>query len=105
MSPAIDHLLGRSSADAELKASARDQIGGSGILGHVERVLVAHVDHRRADLDAAGLRTDGRQQGKRRGELACKVMDPKIGSVSPELFGCDGELNGLQERIRGRASL
>src|ERR1700738_2414410 len=34
MSPAIDHLLGRPSADAELKASARDQIGCAGVLGH-----------------------------------------------------------------------
>ena len=63
--PAIDHLLGRSAADAELQASAGDEIGGAGVLGHVERVLVAHVDHRRADLDAAGLRADGRQQRER----------------------------------------
>jgi hypothetical protein len=73
-------MLGRPSADAELKASTRDQIGCAGVLGHVQRVLVAHIDHRRTDLDAAGLRTDGRQQREWRGELAREVMDPKIGS-------------------------
>src|ERR1700737_1981867 len=70
ISPAIDHLLGRASTDAELKPTASDQIGCAGILGHVERILVAHVDHRRADLDPAGLRTDRSQQREWRGELA-----------------------------------
>ena len=105
MSPAIDHLLGRPSADAELKASARDQIGCAGVLGHVQRVLVAHVDHRRADLDAAGLRTHGRQQGKRRSELAREVMDPKIGSVRAQFLGGNGQVDGLQECVCGRARL
>src|SRR5271156_468856 len=79
--PPIDHLFGRASADAELQTSAGDEIGGAGVLSHVERVLVAHVDDRRADLDAAGLRADGRQQRKRRSELASEVMDPEIGAV------------------------
>ena len=105
MAPAIDHLLGRPSADAELKPSARDQIGRAGVLGHVQRVLVAHVDHRRADLDAAGLRADGRQQGKRRGELAGEVMDPEIGSVRAQFLGGNGEVDGLQECVGGRARL
>ena len=63
-SPSIDHLLGRASADAELQAPACDEIGGTGVLGHVERVLAAHVDHGRADLDLAGLRPDCRQKWK-----------------------------------------
>jgi hypothetical protein len=54
VSPAIDHLLGRPSVDAQLKATARDQIGCAGVLGHVKRVPVAHIDHRRAYFDAAG---------------------------------------------------
>ena len=48
---AIDHLLGRAAADAELQAAAGDEIGGACILRHVQRVLVTHVDDRRADLD------------------------------------------------------
>jgi hypothetical protein len=95
MSPAIDHLLGRPSADAELKTSARDQIGCAGVFGHIQRALVAHVDHRCADLDAAGLRTDGRQQGKRRGKLAGEVMDAKIGSVRAQFLGRNGEVGGV----------
>ena len=51
VAPAIDHLLGRAAADAELQAAAGDEIGGAGVLRHVQRVLVAHVDDRRADLD------------------------------------------------------
>ena len=54
---------------------------------------------------AAGLRTDGRQQGKRRGELAREVMDPKIGSVRAQFLGSNGQVDGLQECARGRARL
>ena len=62
MAPAIDHLLGRPAADAELQAPAGDDVGRARVLGHVQRILVAHVDDGRADLDALGLRADGRQQ-------------------------------------------
>jgi hypothetical protein len=105
VSPSIDHLLGRASADAELQAPAGDEIGCACVLDHIEWVLVAHVDDRRSDLDAACLRADSRQQGKRRGKLSREVMNAKIGSVRAQLFGCDGELNGLQQRIRRRAGL
>jgi hypothetical protein len=103
IAPTIDHLLGRSPADTELKASARDQIGCARVLSYVERVLVAHIDHRRADFDAADLRTDGRQQRKWRGKLACEVMDSEIGSVRAQFLGGNGQVDGLQERVRGRA--
>ena len=53
IAPAVDHLFRRAAADAELQAPAGDEIGSARVLGHVERVLVAHVDHGRADLDAA----------------------------------------------------
>ena len=105
IAPAIDHLLGRASADAELQTPAGDEIGGAGVLGHVERVLVAHVDHGGADLDPAGLRADRRQQREGRGELAGEMMDPEIGAVRAQLLGRDGELDGLQQRVRGRAGL
>jgi hypothetical protein len=48
---AIDHLLGRAAADAELQAAAGDEIGSARVLRHVQRVLVAHVDDRRAEFD------------------------------------------------------
>jgi hypothetical protein len=84
---------------------ACDEIGGTGVLGHVERVLVAHVDHGRADLDAAGLRVDGRQQRERRGKLAGEVMDSKIGPVRAQFLGGNGQVDGLQERVCRRAGL
>jgi hypothetical protein len=61
---------------------------------------IAHVDDRRSDLDTARLRTDGSQQREGRGELAREVMNAKIGAVRAQFFGCDGELDGLQQRIR-----
>ena len=69
------------------------------VLGHVERVLVTHVDDRGADLDAAGLRADSREQRKRRGELAGKVMHPEICPVRTQFFSSHGQINGLQKRV------
>jgi hypothetical protein len=66
VAPTVDHLLGRTAADAQLQPSAGDEVGRAGVLHHVQRILVAHVDDRRADLDPLGPRTDGGQQRKRR---------------------------------------
>ena len=81
IAPAVDHLLGRAAADAELQPAAGDEIGGARVLGHVERVFVAHVDDRGADLDALGLGADSREQRERRAKLAGEVMDAEIGAV------------------------
>ena len=43
-----------------------------------------------------GPRADGRQQRKRRAELAGEVMDAEIGAVGAELLGRDRELDRLQ---------
>ena len=105
ISPSVDHLFGRASADAQLQTSASDEIGGPGVLGHIEWVLVAHVDHCRADLDAAGFHADGREERERRSKLAGEVMDPEIGAVGAQLLSRDGEVDGLQEHVRRRAGL
>src|SRR5713226_4457539 len=63
--PSIDDLLGRPSAKAKLQAHPRDEIGRAGVFGHVEWVLIAHVDDGRAYLDAARFRADGCQQRER----------------------------------------
>jgi hypothetical protein len=63
---ALDHLLGRAARDAELQPAAGDEIGRPGILNHVERVFVAHVDHGGADFDALRPRPDGREERERR---------------------------------------
>ena len=67
---AIDDLLRRAAADPELEATARNEVGGPGILDHVQRVLVAHVDDGRPDLDALGSGADRRQEREWRRELA-----------------------------------
>jgi hypothetical protein len=59
---AVDHLLRRAATDPELESTASDQVGGPGIFDHVQRVLVAHVDDRRPDLDALGSGADRRQE-------------------------------------------
>jgi hypothetical protein len=97
---AIDHLLGRAAADAELQTAAGDEVGGGRILCHVHRIFVAHVDDRGADLDALGLGTAGRKQRERRAELAGEVMDSEIGAVGAELLGRNRELDRLQQRVR-----
>ena len=105
VAPAVDHLFGRAARNAELQAAAGDEVGAAGVLRHVERVLVAHVDHGGADLDALGARADGREQRERRAELAGEVMHPEIGPVRAQFLGRDGELDGLQQRVGGRARL
>ena len=102
VAPAVDHLLGRAAADAELQAAAADDVGRAGILRHVQRVLVAHVDDRSADLDAFGPRPDRGQQRERRAELPGVVMDAEEGAVGAELFGGDGKLDRLQQRVGRR---
>ena len=105
IAPSIDHLLRRSAADAKLETPAGDEVGRARVLGHVERVLVAHVDDRGADLDALGLRAEGGEQRERRGELAGEVMHAEVRPVRAELLGGDGELDGLQQRVGRRPRL
>jgi hypothetical protein len=105
IAPAVDHLLRRAAADAELEAPAADQIGGPRILGHVERVLIAHVDDGRTDLDAPRLRADRRQQREGRSELAREMMDAEVSAVRAEFLGRHSKVDGLEEAITGRARL
>ena len=103
IAPAVDHLLGRAAADAELQAAAADDVGRAGVLRHVQRVLVAHVDDRGADLDALGARADGGEQREGRAELAGIVMHAEERAVGAELLGGDRKLDRLQQRV-GRRS-
>ena len=103
--PAVDHLLRRAPADPELQAATRDEVGRARVLRHVQRVLVAHVDHGRADLDRARACADGRQQRERRAELAREMMDAEVRAVRAQLLGGDSEFERLEQRIRRRAHL
>ena len=96
---AINDLLGRPTAYAELQAATRDEIGGGGILGHIERVLVAHIDHAGPDLDPAGPGTNGGEQRERRGKLIGEVVHSEVRPVRTQLLSGDGEVDGLQQGI------
>ena len=101
----VDDLLRRAAADPELEATAGDEVGRPGVLDHVQRVLVAHVDDGRADLDPLGPRADRRQERERRRQLLGEVVDPEVGSVRPQVLDGLGELDGLDQRIRRRSHL
>ena len=98
--PAVDHLLGRPSADPELQPATGDQISRPGVLGEVQRVLVAHVDHGGPDLDPRRPRADRRQQRERRGELTREMVNAEVRAVGAELLRRDRELDRLPQRIR-----
>src|SRR4051812_1343807 len=102
---AIDDLLRRSSADAELEAAAGDQIGRSGVLDHVERVLVAHVDDGGADLDALRASADRCQKREGRRELLSEVVYAEVGAVGAEVLDRLGQLDRLDQRVRRRPDL
>jgi hypothetical protein len=97
---AVDHLLGRAAADAELQAATGDEVGGAGILRHIHRIFIAHVDDRGADLDTLGLRAAGREQRERRTELAGEMMNAEIRPVRAEFLRRNRELDRLQQRVR-----
>src|SRR4051812_34313193 len=101
VAPAVDHLLRRAAADPELQPAARNDVRRAGVLRHVERVLVAHVDDGRTDFDPLRARSDGGKERKRRAELAGEVMYAEVGAVGAEFVGDDRELERLQERITG----
>ena len=89
----------------ELQPPARDQVGRSGVLGHVQRVLVAHVDDRRADLDPLRPGADRREQRERRRQLLGEVVDAEVRTVRAEPLDRLGELDRLDERVRRRPHL
>ena len=101
----VDHLLRRAAADPELEATAGDQVGRAGVLDHVQRVLVAHVDDGRTDLDPLRPGADRRQQRERRGELLGEVVDPEVGAIGTEVLDRLGELDRLDQRVRPRPDL
>ena len=105
VAPSIDHLLGRTAADAELQASAADDVGSTSVLCHVERVLIAHIDDCRADLNPLGLRADSSQQRERRAELAGEMVHAEVSPVRAELLGGDGQVDRLQEGVGSRSRL
>ena len=73
--------------------------GGKRILRHVQRILIAHVDDRSAELDLLRARANGGEERERRAELACEVVYAEVCAVCAECFGGHGEIDRLQERI------
>ena len=98
-------LFAGSAMAAPLQPAAGDEIRGTGVLRHVERVLVAHVDDARADLDPLRARADGGQQREGRAELAREMVHAEIGAIKADLLGLDGQVDGLLQHIRRAAHL
>jgi hypothetical protein len=73
--------------------------------GHVQRVLVSHVDDRGPDLDPAGPRSDRGQQREWGGQLPLEVVHADERPVDPEVLGRLGQLDGLQQRVGGGPGL
>jgi hypothetical protein len=47
-----------------------------------------------------GLRTDRCKKREGRGQLTGKVMDSKVRVVRTQLFDSNGQIDGLEERVR-----
>jgi hypothetical protein len=92
-------------ADPELQPTTADQVRGGRLLGHVQRVFVADVDHASSDLDARRPRCDRGEQRKRRGELSCEVVDTDVHAVDAELLRGARELDRLQQGVGGGGRL
>src|SRR5262249_42480855 len=86
VTPAFDDLFRRSAADPELEPAIADQVGGAGVLDHIEGILVPHVDEGRSDLDAARPGADGGEKREGRRELLREMMDAKVRAVRSELL-------------------
>src|SRR5690606_4893025 len=102
--PAQRRLL-RATAQTELEPAVAQEVGGGSELGRLERVLVANVDHGRAELEPAGPRGEGAAQRPRARELVLEVVHAAPGPVASELLRADGDLDGLDERLPGGACL
>lgn len=96
---AIDDLFGRATANTQLQAASGDQVGSTGVLSHVKRVLITHVDDSCPDLNSARLRARRRKEREGGGELARKVMNAEIGAICTEFLGGNGKIDGLQQRV------
>lgn len=105
ITPAIDHLLRRTAADAELQAPTGDEVCRAGILHHVERVFITHVDDAGADLDLLRAGADGGQKREGRGQLAGEMVHAEIGAIGPQFFRSHGEVDRLQQRVGRGACL
>jgi len=88
-----------------LQAPAGNDVGCTGVLRHVQRVLISHIDDRRADLNPLGFRACRRKQRKGRAELPGEVMHTEVSPVGAEVFGCGRQVDRLQKRVRSRSRL
>ena len=97
----VHGVLGAPPADSELQPSSREQIGRGGLLGEVERVLVAQIQHPGADVDAGGDGGHGGQQRHRRRVGLLEVVDAHPCPVQAYLVGDPGEVDVLAQRRGG----
>lgn len=99
MTPCFDDLLGRTATDAELQPPVADQVGGAGVLDHIKRILVPHVDNAGTNLEARCPRADGREEGERRRELLREVMHAVVRVVCTKFFRRNRQFYRLLQNI------
>ena len=73
-----------------MEPAARDDVRRSRVLDHVQRVLVAHVDDGRADLDPLRPGPDRGQERERRRQLLGEVVDPEVRAVRAPIAASSG---------------
>ena len=91
---------------AEIKAIGRHAaVFGADVTdaGAVSEAVTRAVDALgRADLDPAGARANCRQQRERRSQLPREMVHAEVRAVGAELFGGNGQVDRLQQRVRCR---
>jgi hypothetical protein len=81
--------------------SAGDEVSGARVLGHIERVLVAHIDDGRAEFDLLGFSACGSEEREGRRQLTGKVVDTEIGAIRTQFLSRHGKVDRLQKRVTG----
>ena len=104
--PAALSNLGGAAGDSQGHTSAGELIQGCGLLGEVERIFVAHVNHAGAHLDLLGGGGNRTKQWHRRGRLWHEVVDAEGGIVHADLVRSLGDLQvDLGDLLRRRPAL
>ena len=76
-----------------------------GVLSHVQRVFVSHVDDRRADLDPFGPGADSRKEREWRTQLPGEMMHAIVSPVGAQLLHRDRQVYRLEQGIGSRSRL
>ena len=89
-------VLGSVASSSELQPASGNDVRRAGVLRHVQRILVAHVDDGRSNLDPPRPCADRGKQRKRRAELAREMVHPEIRAVEAQLLRGNRQFDRLE---------